>query len=119
MSIDWSLAGAVILTGLVLVFVVLAILIVIVNITGRMVHGASMKQTAPAPGPVSVTQASPVPAVQSGIEEEIVAVIAAAASSYMEATEPGKSFAVTSISRSQGPRPVWGFAGMQQNTRPF
>jgi hypothetical protein len=63
--------------------------------------------------------------VQQGIAGETVAVISAAVAAFMEAEAPGAEYALQSIQQSvrRGParvqRPVWGFAGMQQNTRPF
>jgi sodium pump decarboxylase gamma subunit len=126
---DGSVAGAVILTGLVVVFVALIILIVVVKNTGRIVNQtasalqSSAKPSAPAPASAPVqAAAAPAPVVQQGIAAETVAVISAAIAAFMEEEAPGAQYSVASIQRSPNrrvQRPVWGFAGMQQNTRPF
>lgn len=115
-------AGMTILIGLVVVFSVLILLTFIFWLFGKIAGGSSKKITvpkaaaaepaakpAPAPRPVP-------PTVQAGISEEIVAVIAAA----VAAMEPdGKRYAVRSVSRARSQRPVWGMAGISENTRPF
>lgn len=123
MNIDWGLAGAVILSGLIIVFVILIILILCVMATGKIVVRAGQKASF-AKSPAEPESSAPVlrPAASLnavGIEEETVAAISAAVYSYMDITSPGVSYAIKSISRATGKRPVWGFAGMQQNTRPF
>lgn len=124
MGVDWGLAGAVVLTGLVLVFVVLFVLIMIVEFTSRIVNsttkGGAAVKAAPVPA-VQKTQntaVAQVPAVQAGIEEETVAAIMAAVS-CMSDSGSNTHYAVRNINRAKIERPVWGFAGMQQNTRPF
>ena len=79
---------------------------------------AASAQAAAAPAPVS---ARPVQndAQPSG---EIVAAICAAVASMMQTPHAVTSIAPASPAPSAMPvrqRPVWGFAGMQQNTRPF
>lgn len=44
--IDWNLAGAVILCGMVLVFVAMTLLIWIVQFTGKVIHNMEQKQLA-------------------------------------------------------------------------
>ena len=51
-----------------------------------------------------------------GISEEVVAVIAAAVAAM---TPEGKRYAVRSVSRARGDRPVWAAAGVAESTRPF
>lgn len=122
---DWGLAGSVTLSGLVLVFVVLVLLILLVELTSKiMLRGESKKDSAPtAPKPVVApvvrVASAPSPVVQAGIDEETVAVISAAVYSCMDSAAMGTQYAISGIKRAAGERPVWGFAGMQQNTRPF
>lgn len=121
MSVDWGLAGSVILTGLALVFAILLILIFAVQMTSRIVNSAvktvpEAKAAAAQDAPKAA--AFQAPAVETGIEEETVAAIMAAVS-CMAGTAAGTQYAVKSINRAADARPVWGFAGMQQNTRPF
>lgn len=123
---DWGLAGSVILSGLVIVFLVLIVLIVLVQITGRAVRGnVSKRDEAPPPvaskpqtAPVAPVHA-PVPEIQSGIDDETVAAISAAIYACMDSAAAGTQYVIRSVKRAAGERPVWGFAGMQQNTRPF
>lgn len=128
---DGSLAGAIILSGLVIVFVALIILIGVVQITGRVVNKEAYapkppeKPSAPPPpssAPPAAKGPSTSPAVQQGIAQETVAVISAAVAAVMDEQNPGVAYSIAGIQpqqRSRAQRPVWGFAGMQQNTRPF
>lgn len=118
------------LSGMTIVFIALVVLIALVALMGK-VFGVAKKQpaavpasagpSAPAAAPApAVRPATPVMAVQSGVGEEAVAAISAAVAVVMgESGAPGGDYAITSIRRSKDLRPVWGFAGMQQNTRPF
>ena len=122
-----ELGGAVTLSGLVIVFVALLILIMAVVLMGKLL-GVKPKakpqppiESAPpaASAPAAPTAAPPAMAVQGGIEEDTVAAISAAVAYMMQESAPGVAYAVTDIRRNSFVRPVWGFAGMQQNTRPF
>lgn len=122
---DWSLAGAVILSGLVIVFLVLIILIAVVYAAGGVIKSNGGQSTPEAAVPAGGNAAAvpdrqkPAPTVESGVSEETVAVISAAVAAVVAEQSPGVSYAVTNIRRARAARPVWGFAGMQQNTRPF
>lgn len=125
---DLGLALNVIVTGIIVVFLALILLIlvmwamgaIITRLTGRKKPEKQIEKSSPAP------QAAVVPApadasvqVEAGIEEEVVAVIMAAVSAMQaESGAPG-AFAVKSIRRSREARPAWSVAGLQQNTRPF
>lgn len=109
--ISWNIPGAVIVIGLILVLVVLILLVYVIQLNNKLMNRGT-GQTAPAP-------VGAAPVVQAGISEETVAVISAAVAAMMDESRPGVAYAVQSIRRSGGARPVWGFAGMQQNTRPF
>lgn len=120
------MAGSVILSGLVIVFLILIFLIWCVHLTGKAINGTNRQPAGnsrpapPAGNAMPVVPASPAaPVVQQGIEEETVAAISAAVYCCMAEADPGVSYAIKSINRVTGGRPVWGFAGMQQNTRPF
>lgn len=103
MYFDWNLTD---MLGL------LVILIWLVILTVRVMNGTRNKKAGmPALAGVSVAR--------DGISEETVAAISAAVYAYMSETEPGALYRIAGISRTAGVRPVWGFAGMQQNTRPF
>lgn len=89
-----------------------------------------------APAPVPSTPApTPSPPVQSstGVSGEVVAAISAAVACVMEtpyaitsvtpaaslAAYPAQPLQPVAAALPERRRPVWGFAGMQQNTRPF
>jgi len=129
--IDWAsvdkveLGAAVTLSGLAFVFAALVILILSVVLMGKLM-GTKPKQKTPEPPAGAPKTQAPAPpanppafAVQSDIEEETVAVLSSAVAYAMQQTAPGIAYAVTNIRRSTEARPVWGFAGMQQSTRPF
>ena len=111
MNVDWSLAGAVVFSGLIIVFFLLCILIGAVTLIGNIIDRSQKKGD-------DVPSAIPAPAIETGIAEETVAVISAAIQCMSE-TSPGTTYKIASINRHTSTRPVWGFAGMQQNTRPF
>ncbi|HHY52967.1 MAG TPA: OadG family protein [Clostridiales bacterium] len=124
--------GEVVIPGLLIVFLALVIMIYLVmlasRIIGAMVNKKAAKQVAPqasvGAAPVQATAPAPAvrnaaPAVAAGIPGETVAAISAAVACYMQESAPGVSYAIQSISRPRESRPVWGFAGMLQNTRPF
>lgn len=123
---DWQLAGTVIFTGIVIVFVALFILIALCYLTGAIFTGldrkskerSQKKTAAPTVMPSATPKVQvPAPAVEDGIEEETVAAIMAAISMVMGGD--AKSYAVKSIRRSSVGRPVWAQAGLADNTRPF
>lgn len=117
-------AGMTVLIGLVVVFAALILLTLIFVLFGRVASAGSRskqeeKPAAPAPvskaAPVAASPA-PVPQVQSGISEEVVAAIAAAVACM---TPDGKRYAVRSVRRAGGDRSAWAAAGLAESTRPF
>lgn len=123
---DWALAVNVIITGLLVVFMALVVLTFLIYGLGRLIGGKSNKpalpaqEQKPAPLPEPVVEEPAAMEVEEGIPGEIVAAITAAVTAAMEADGPkAAGYAVKSIKRAREARPVWGFAGMQQNTRPF
>jgi len=130
-AFTWTQAGATVLSGMVIVFAALIILIFMVWIMGKVLGTAAPKApsappsppkavvTAPAAPAAPAFPAGPEIAVQEGIDEETVAVISAAVSCMMQEIAPRTAFAVTGIQRSNLARPTWRDAGLQQNTRSF
>ncbi len=123
---DWQLAGTVIFTGIVIVFVALFFLIAICYLTGaifksldRSGQARTQKKTAspPVAAPATPEVQAAVPCVEDGIEEETVAAIMAAIAVVMGGDV--KNYSVKSIRRSSVGRPVWAQAGLADNTRPF
>ena len=127
---------AVVLTGISVVFAGLIILIVLVMLYGKIFESINKSKAAKAeaekaakaanekkaePAPKPVPKAAPAANIESGIEEETVAVIMAAISAYGAAS--GKKLRVAGIKRagsSQGGSVnAWSQAGRAELTRPF
>ena len=130
MNIDFTLAGAVIITGLVVVFVALIGLSLIVWLIGKLFVstglGSPKKPAQPAAAPKPAAPAAPKAAPQQaaeGIGDDIIAVISAAVASMFGGGESGQpaaegGFVLRSIRRARE-RTSWAQAGMMQNTQPF
>ena len=137
---DKNLGGntiaSVVITGIAVVFIALALLIIFVSLYGKIFESinrkkeqqaaeakaAEAKKAEAAAKKADAQKAAPAPApvVQDGIEEETVAVIMAAIAAY--GAQSGKQLAVKSIKASQGGsarRNAWSAAGIAEATRPF
>lgn len=129
MQMEWSYVGAVVISGLVIVFVALILLIIAVSIMGKIFDSIkaskaakaktievteTKKETVPAPAPVQAA------APETGEDEEIVAVIAAAVAAIAE--ESGTPLKIKSIRRAAqgGSRSnAWARAAANESTRAF
>lgn len=119
--------AAVVITGLVVVFAGLVILIAFVACLGAIFEGIkkskAKKQAAKnnvvsqEKPKVSAPVPAPTPVVEDGISDEIVAVIAAAVSAM--GASAGKKLALRSVKTAKPSRNAWAAAGLQDNTRPF
>lgn len=128
-SEKFNISFTVILTGFVVVFTVLILLILIIAAYGKIVSSAQNKskarkeakaaaekaakateKSAPASAPVQKVAPS------NGLTDEIVAVIAAA----VDSTYGVGNAKIKSIKKSPSSgRPAWGQVGVIDNTRPF
>lgn len=113
------LSAKVTLTGIVVVFVMLFLLILIIQIYGAIVYKATNKaeKKKKVETVVEKSVTAPVPTVNSnGVSDEVVAVISAAVASMYGSTEKVK---IKSIKKSSATRTPWANAGVLNNTRPF
>jgi len=126
MNINWTEAGAVVLTGLVVVFVALILLIIVVWAFSKIFDKTPKKAPAPkkaAPAPAApkaapqVTVAAPAPAGED--MDEIAAVITAALAVILSEEGAGKSYTVKSIRRVREGGSAWRNAGLSEAVRPF
>lgn len=126
MVIPWTKVWAVVITGLVVVFLALVLLIIFVSLFGKVFSGMENKNKKKATDTpaVNVTKPAPVPApaaVSAEDDNEVIAVISAAVA--MMAAKDGKNYAVKSIKRTVNKRrqsgSAWAAAGQRENTRPF
>lgn len=126
MQMDWSYVGAVVISGLVIVFVALILLIAAVWIMGKIFTalksgksdkgGKTVEAAAPAPKPKN--ESAPVSQDMED-ESEIIAVIAAAVAAMSE--EMGQPLRIRSIKRAGGVSAgnSWARAARSENTRAF
>ncbi len=119
------ISAKVVLTGIVVVFAMLLLLILIISVYGKIVSSftnrAENKRKAKEAAKVEATPASPAkvssPVVNTnGISDEVVAVISAAVASMYGSTDKVK---IKSIKKSSASRSAWANAGVLNNTRPF
>lgn len=113
---------AIVITGLIIVFIGLALLIICVTLLGlinrkKKVAEPPVKAATPQR---AATPAAPAPkpkaVIESGVSDEVIAVISAAVAAM--STEE-KTFAIRGIKRASTGRPVWALAGLHENTGSF
>lgn len=123
-------SAKVILTGFVVVFSVLLLLILIIKLYSTIVQKAQqsgkkkkekikVKEDTPsvsAPAAAPVVSASSVQSVQDGVTDEVVAVISAAVATMYGSSGKAR---INSIKKSNSGRSAWANAGILDNTRPF
>lgn len=124
---NWELIGSTVVTGVVIVFLILAILIFFLWAMGKIfqaVGNAKKKKTeenalviAVAPA-VSESQTDEAEIYEENDDDEIIAVISAAIAAYGEAE--GKQYRICGIKkREKSQRSGWSAAGIAENTRSF
>jgi Na+-transporting methylmalonyl-CoA/oxaloacetate decarboxylase gamma subunit len=118
--------ASVVITGIVVVFIGLVLLILLVSIYGKIFdvinsRAARKAEEAKKAAAKAVAKPEPIkaaaPVVEDGIEEETVAVIMAAISAMSSAE--GKKLVLKSVKTAKPQRPAWSTAGIIDNTRPF
>lgn len=124
---NWSLIWSTVVTGIAVVFLILAILVFLLWCMGKIFSTAAKsaeKKKAAAAEAAAKTAAetpAPVPAPEEYEDEddsEIIAVISAAIAAYGEAE--GKRYNITSVKkRDKATRSPWSMAGVSDNTRGF
>lgn len=126
---DWSLIWSTVVTGIVVVFLILAILVFLLWLMGKIFSGVSKsgekKKKAAAEAEAAVKAPEPeqqAEAAEEYYEEEddgeLIAVISAAIAAYGEAE--GKQYKITSVrKRDKAARSAWSAAGIADNTRGF
>ena len=123
-------ALSVVFTGIVVVFLALAILIVFLYAMGAIFESMSKKKTTTPSTPVNDAPAAPAaPSKQitqaavssNGLSNEVVAAITAAISCVWSEEGNTVPFVIKSIKKTRGgpSRKAWNMAGVLENTRPF
>ncbi|NMB30404.1 MAG: OadG family protein [Clostridiales bacterium] len=128
---DWGYTISITIIGTLVVFSALILLVLFVQSMGLISTKSSNrdKKDKDAPtdkGPANITkEQKPTttqnisPVVNDDIDSEIVAVITAAISQMRLKEGNTAGFKVKNIARASNPRPIWGLAGIQENTRAF
>ena len=103
------------ITGIVLVFLILVLLMAIITLEGKIFDSMNAKKkaakTAAKPAAAPVQQAAPAPQVEEGIPGDVVAAIMAA----IHAMGNGK-YTLKAVRRGKN---GWGKAGVNDTTAPF
>ena len=124
---NWGLIGSTVVTGIVIVFLILAILIFFLWAMGKIfqsIENSKKKKTeenalviAVAPS-VPDTQTDETEIYEESDDDEIIAVISAAIAAYGEAE--GKQYRICGIKkREKSQRSGWSAAGISENMRSF
>ena len=124
----WGSVGIITVTGILVVFFILAILIFLFWLMGTVFQNVDKSKKAKAEAAkAAAAKAAPAPAsaaVEEVAEEdednddEIMAVISAAIAAYAE--EEGTSYTIRDVKRrDKRARSAWSLAGIGENTRPF
>lgn len=120
-----ELIGTVVITGLIVVFVALILLVLCVSLFGKLFEYINKrkdinKNTTSKTEETTVNDKTDIaPVVEDGISDEVVAVITAAIAS-LNTNSKGITYSLKSIKRSNNSsRRAWANAGIIENSRPF
>lgn len=117
----WSLVSSTVVTGMVVVFLALAILIGFLYLMGAILSRKKKpKEETTEAAAVQSTPAPEAEIIEAADEDdsEVIAVISAAIAAYSEAD--GKQYRITSVKkREKNQRSGWSAAGVIENTRGF
>jgi sodium pump decarboxylase gamma subunit len=129
---DWGFSLSVAVTGMLVVFLSLIILIVAVYIMGAIFSAAgnakknkvsgnqaASQPTAEPAKTVSAASVNTVNEAVDGVPGDVVAAITAAVACVLSSEGNTKPFTVKSIQPVRGARNPWNMAGIAENTRPF
>lgn len=125
MQMEMSYVIAVVITGLVVVFLGLVLLIAFISAVGAIFKKIDKKKAeakaAQAAEPVPAPKAAPaVPVTAASDDDEVIAVISAAVA--MMSAADGTSYRVKSVKavpQNGSSRSAWAMAGLRETTNPF
>lgn len=125
-NLGGGIVSSVVITGMVVVFIGLVLLILFVVAYGKIFEAIENTKAKKvklsiekdgAEDKVGFQSVVAPPTVEEGIEDEVVAVIAAAVSAM--SAKAGKKMVLRSVKTAKSGRPVWANAGIMENTKPF
>lgn len=118
-----ELSAVTTISGLIIVFGMLLLLVLIISIFGlvsktakKSASGSEKKAETPVKN-TAVKPSAPVNAAQSNDDDEVIAVISAAVAMMYEGT--GKTAVIRSIKPASNARTAWAAAGIRDNVRAF
>ncbi len=126
MQMELSYVFAVVITGLVVVFLGLILLIAFISIIGKIFASidkkkkSAVKTVSEASSKADAPAKAAAPTVQVSEDDEIIAVISAAVAMMGEAE--GKAYRLKSVKAAAGnssSRNAWAAAGLRESTNPF
>lgn len=128
MQMEWPYVFAVVITGLVVVFAALILLIIFISALGKLFEASANKKKSKElaeikPEPVKAVSQPSAPQPEEIAEEtdddEIIAVISAAVA--MMAASENKTYRIKSVKavKNGSSRNAWAMAGIRENTNPF
>ncbi len=138
-EITWSNTLSVVLTGLVVVFSALVILIFLVWLMGKIFISIEKKKTKEQEqqkqdarlqaqqamadqamaDQAKAEQTGATIQIEEGISPEVVAAISAAVAVVMEESAPGAAYTIQRVQRAGAGRSAWGNAGLAAQLSPF
>lgn len=126
-NFGWPETWATVLTGFVVVFLALILLVIIFWAFGKVMDNLTKnsKPAAPAAAPAAPIRSIPeapkmaVEFAADGVSDDVIAAITGAISAILAEEGDGKTYVVRSVKRVRKSRGAWGRAGMEENTRPF
>lgn len=132
-EITWGNTLSVVLTGLVVVFAALVILIFLVWLMGKIFIAIGNKknkeqeqqkqdarrQAQQAMADQVKTEQAGTGQIEEGIPPEVVAAISAAVAVVMEESAPGAAYTIQRVQRAGVGRSAWGNAGLAAQLSPF
>jgi sodium pump decarboxylase gamma subunit len=119
-KMDTGFVTSVVVIGLVIVFIVLLVLVIFLAIFGKTFSSSSKVKKEKTPKKEKNQNAQVIniqPVIEEGIDDEVIAVIAAAIATI--SNETGKKLSIRSIRKSNNIVNLWARAGALENTRPF
>lgn len=110
---------SVVLTGLLVVFTALLLLVLFVYFFGKVFNKKNEETVKLNVVQLENKSIQPKIEVEEGISDEVVAVITASIAAISSEHSDGSSYAIKSIKQVKSNRMAWAFAGLQDNTKPF
>lgn len=121
LAVDWTQGISVTITGLVIVFSMLVLLVFVLFLFGVIFSKTEKTQKTKVPAVKKETKPAPAPVASAPVaksNDEVIAVIAAAVASMYEGT--GVKPIIRRVKKAgSNVRPAWTAAGIFENTRSF